>query len=75
MPKRINEKIGDYEFPQQNFLLGKKARVRFNFHLTNEVYGEIVRSDENPSGKVIIELENGRYVTNDECFFYPIASN
>jgi hypothetical protein len=74
MTKRIDEKIGSYEFPKQNFLLGKNVKVRFNFHLTNEVYGEIVRSDENPDGKVIIKLENGKYVTKDECYFYTIAS-
>lgn len=59
-------------FPRQmerTGISGLGARVRFFFHFdtTRSVLGRIVRADAEEPGKIIIALDDGRYVLSTEC--------
>lgn len=64
--------VGYAEFPKQGKYLGKRTRVCFRYDATKELMGTIVRDDDEEPGKMIIKLDDGRYILASECMYSPI---
>jgi len=55
------------EFPEQGKYLGRLVEVCFHYDTDNSISGEIVRDDSEEPFKMIIKLDNDRYVESSEC--------
>ena len=55
------------EFPKQGAFLGKKVCVCFNYDPEIQFPGVVVRDDAEEPGRMIIRLDDGRYVLSTEC--------
>lgn len=60
------------KFPKQGPNLNTRMRVVFNYDLTHELRGTVVRDDYEEPWKTIIQLDNGHYVMSTECQYSPI---
>ena len=59
--------IGYDEFPTQGKFLGLRCEVCFDYDTTKTVSGEIVRDDREAPGRMIIKLDDGRFLLSTEC--------
>lgn len=59
-------------FPQQGAYGGKRVRVCFNYDSTETLLGLVVRDDAEAPWRLIIRLDDGRYVLSTECQWQPI---
>lgn len=66
------ENISHDRFPKQGAYLGRAVDVCFNYDLSHRVRGRIVRDDTEEPGRLIIALDDGRYVLSTECQYSPI---
>lgn len=64
--------VGFSKFPKQGQYLGRRVQVCFNYDTSNILLGTIVRADEEEPGRLIIKLDDGRYVLSTECMYSPI---
>lgn len=55
------------QFPKQSDWLGKQLLVCFHYDTSKTLKGEVVRDDLEEPHRMIIKLENGRYVLATEC--------
>ena len=55
------------KFPAQGEWLGKKVRVCFNYDTSRTITGIVVRDDTEEPGRMIIKLEDERYILSTEC--------
>lgn len=70
--------MGYKEYPKQdkisskyvNFSTGARVKVYFEDYMTNYCLGIIVRDDVEEPYKTIIKLDDGRYITGDDCKYY-----
>lgn len=59
--------IGPLRFPEQSDWLGKRVKVCFHYITEDMFPGTIVRCDTEEPGRMIIALDDGRYVMSTEC--------
>jgi len=63
-----NEKSISFErFPKQGSFLLREVLVCFDYDTSRTLKGLVVREDAEEPGRMIIKLENGRYVLSTEC--------
>lgn len=62
----VHQNIDFDKFPEQYTSLNKEVDVTFNYS-SRTVKGRIVRDDNEPPGKTIILLNDGRYILSTEC--------
>ncbi len=68
----IVNNIDHEQFPAQTANVGERCEVCFKYDTAHVVYGTVVRDDGEESGKMIIRLDDGRYVLSTECMYsYP----
>lgn len=60
------------KFPAQGVFLGMYVRVCFNYDTSRILLGRVVRDDKEEPGRMIIRLEDGRYVLSTECQYQTI---
>jgi hypothetical protein len=58
-------------FPKQASMLGKHVRVCFHYDSSKIIEGTVVRDDAEEPFKMIIKLDNNRYVLSTECQWSP----
>lgn len=63
----IHANIGIDKFPKQGAYLGKSVKVCFNYDLSKEIEGIIIRDDLEDPGLTIIALQDNRIVMSTEC--------
>ena len=68
----MHEKVGAHRFPLQSTDNGKRVMVRFWDDKENDYQGTLVRSDRGEPWLAIIKLDDGRYVTDNECMYSVI---
>ncbi len=51
--------------------VGARVRVCFNYDASRYIGGEVVRNDRQEPGRMIIKLDDGRYVLATECMWSP----
>jgi hypothetical protein len=61
--------VGPLRFPKQGEWLGKRVNVCFHFKTEDLFPGTIVREDSEEPGRLIIALDDGRYVISTECMY------
>ena len=54
-------------FPKQGSFLMRQVEVCFDYDTSKTLKGIVVRDDAEEPGRMIIKLENGRYVLSTEC--------
>lgn len=54
-------------FPEQGAWWGRRVRVCFNYDTSRTLLGLVVRDDAEEPGRMIIKLDDGRYVLSTEC--------
>lgn len=59
--------ISHNTFPKQSPDLGRRILVCFNYDLSRQLEGVIVRDDMEEPGRMIIKLDDERYVLSTEC--------
>lgn len=70
MPRRDGFLTIDWSannFPKQGVWLGKRVVVCFNYDTSRQFPGVVVRDDAEEPGRMIIGLDDGRYVLSTEC--------
>lgn len=65
----VVENVGFSKWPRQGDWLGRRVRVVFAYDTGNEIGGEIVREDTEAPGRLIIRLDDGRFVLAAECMY------
>lgn len=60
------------KFPAQGDYLGKRVKVCFEYDTSKVMEGEVVRDDKEAPGRLIIRLDDGRYVLSTECMYSPL---
>jgi hypothetical protein len=66
--------VGIKKFPVQGTSLGKRVRVIFNYDLTEETLGTILRYDAAGAERITaIQLDDGRIVLGTECQYSLIS--
>ena len=63
------------KFPAQGDWLVKKVRVCFNHDTSRTITGIVVRDDTEEHGRMIIKLEDERYILSTECQFKHIDAH
>jgi len=63
----VHDNVGFNKFPKQSDRVGCVVRVCFNYDTSETILGRIVREDVEEPGKMIIKLNDGRYVLSTEC--------
>ena len=61
--------VGFDRFPKQGTYLTRRVKVCFKYDSTKMVSGVVVRDDAEEPGRMIIKLDNGRYVLSTECMY------
>ena len=56
-------------FPKQGEYLNYRVKVCFHYSTDEVILGTIVRDDAEEPGRLIIELDDGRYVLATECMY------
>lgn len=54
-------------FPEQGPFLNRRVQVCFDYDTTHILEGLVVRDDAEEPGRMIIMLDDGRYVLSTEC--------
>jgi hypothetical protein len=54
-------------FPKQGAWLGMRVEVCFNYDVSKTIFGTIVRDDTEEPGRMIIKLDDNRFVLSTEC--------
>lgn len=67
MGRHINLRANRY--PTQGALVGKRVRVFFHDDYACPTLGRIVRDDREEPFRLIVQLDDGRVVTSDECTY------
>lgn len=67
VPMGVHENIDIDKFPEQGTWLGRKVEVCFNYDTSKIVIGKIVREDIDSPGRMIIALDDGRFILSTEC--------
>lgn len=57
----------DINYPPQSGLVGQRVRLWHNTLLERTLIGEVVRDDIEYPWEFIARLDDGRYVTGEEC--------
>jgi hypothetical protein len=65
----IAENVGFSKWPQQSDWLGRRVKVCFEYDADNVIGGEVVRCDDEEPGRMIIKLDDGRFVLAPECMY------
>ena len=65
------ETIDASKFPKQGRDLNKTVKVCFNYDLSRQLSGVVVRDDAEEPFQTIIKLDDGRYVLTTECMYSP----
>ena len=63
----VHPNIDFNRFPKQSPSLGKSVEVVFNYDTSRQIKGQIVRCDHEEPLRMIIALEDGRFVLSSEC--------
>lgn len=64
----------DYDkFPKQGHHLGRRVKVCFNYDTSKLISGTIVRDDMEEPYRLVIKLDDGRYVLSIECMYSLVA--
>lgn len=69
----VENTVGFDKFPRQGRYLGTEVEVCFNYDSDSSktVRGRVVRDDIEKPGKMIIALEDGRFILSTECQWRP----
>ena len=59
--------IDRQNYPKQGEWLNKRVEVCFNYDSSNSIFGTVVREDIEEPGRMIIKLDDYRYVLSTEC--------
>lgn len=60
------------KFPKQGSYLNQPCRVIFHYG-GPELLGKVVRDDAEEPGRLIIQLNDGRFVLATECQWQPLS--
>ena len=60
-------------YPRQGGDVGRRCKVTFHYKSSPTFFGTIVREDREAPYRAIIKLDDGRYVTGDECQYSTYA--
>jgi hypothetical protein len=63
----VSQKVGFTRYPKQSDMVGKKAEICFSYDRSIIAIGTIVRSYDEEPYRVILQLADGRYLTDTEC--------
>jgi len=66
--------MGFNQYPKQGSFIGANVIVCFNYDSSKCISGTIVRDDAEDLHRMIIKLEDGRYVLSTECQ-YSLVKN
>lgn len=67
--------VGVDTFPDQDpDWINQRVRVCFDFDASKTVTGTVVRCDSEAPGRMIIKLDNGRYVLSTECNYQLVRA-
>ena len=61
------ETISADSFPRQGKDVGRRVSVCFHYDTSAQITGTLVRDDREAPYKLIIRLDDGRYVMGAEC--------
>lgn len=64
--------ISATEFPKQGKYINTRAEVVFGYDLSRRFGATIVRDDAESPGRMILRLDDGRYVLSTECQYRPL---
>lgn len=64
--------VGHDRFPRQGSYAGRRVAVVFGYDTSIQLRGEVVREDAEDPGRMIIRLDDGRYVLSTECQWRPL---
>lgn len=64
--------IGITKFPDQGTFLNKRVSVCFDYDTSLQIHGTVVREDLEEPGRMIIQLDDGRYVLAIECQYHML---
>lgn len=67
-----HKNIGADTFPRQGSFLGQRLNVCFNYDTSRQVGGVCVRDDAEEPGRMVIQLDDGRFVLSTECQYQPV---
>lgn len=62
-------------FPEQGSFLGKNVRVCFKYNAGKTLMGVVVRDDIEEPSRMIIRLEDDRYILSTECQYSLITGH
>jgi hypothetical protein len=62
-----NPAITADDFPRQSRFVGRRVEVVFHRDTSRRFDGTIVRDDVGEPARLIIKLDDGRYVLSEEC--------
>jgi len=65
----VSANISAEKFPRQGSHTGLRVLVCFNYDTSRTFPGVVVRDDAEEPGRMIIKLDDGRYVLSTECQF------
>lgn len=71
----VETNIGADRWPKQGAFLGRRCKVVFDYDTSRQFSGRIVRDDAESPGRLIIQLDNGRFVLSTECQYSPDFSS
>jgi len=60
------------KYPQQGTYVGIRVCVCFNYDTATAVLGTVVRDDLEKPHRIIIKLDDDRYVLGSECQYRPV---
>lgn len=63
----VVDNISHDQWPIQSDNLGKRVAIIFGYNFEHSFLGTIVRDDRETPYRMIIHLDNGRFVLADEC--------
>lgn len=75
MPESEYPGITHDQFPKQSVFKNLRIRVCFNYDTdpAHIVMGTVVRDDAEEPGRMIIKLDDDRYVLSTECMWSPVV--
>lgn len=63
--------ISANDYPTQGDWVGRRVLVCFHYDTSNTIGGVVVREDVVSPGRMIIRLDDDRYVLSTECQYTP----
>lgn len=67
-----HQNVGVSKFPKQSVIAGKRVEVIFDYDSSKVLHGVIVRADSESPFRLLIRLDDGRFVDANECHYRAV---